>query len=191
MKKNELRDAVRGIHLSEEVKGDMIRNIKEETGKRRKNMKSRKWQKIVAAAAIAVLAGGVISFPVRALIDDFYMGSTVQLRMEDMTEEESKKLLDDIDNPDYHIEADGDSYSREYTADEKARMVNLYQQYKQGVFPEKELQMAYSEEEAGQYELCYLTNGCRLCLPERELTDEEILEIIEFDIKRDYAIAGT
>lgn len=116
------------------------------------------------------------------------MGPVVQVRMEDMTEEESKKLLDDIDNPDYHVEADADSYSREYTADEKERMKSLYQQYKQGVFPEKELQMAYSEKEAEQFELCYLANGCRFCLPERELTDEELLEIIEFDVKRDYVL---
>lgn len=188
MKKDELRDAVKGIHLSEEAKREMIKNIKEETGKKRRYGKAAKWQKIAAGAAIAVAAGGVIAFPVRALINDFYMGSIVQVHMEDMTEEESEKLLSDIDNPAYHQEADADSYSREYTADEKAKMLDLYQQYKQGVFPEKELQMAYSEEEAGQYELCYLVNGSRLCLPERELTDEEILEIIEFDVKRDYVL---
>ncbi|MBD5106592.1 MAG: hypothetical protein HDT41_06400 [Lachnospiraceae bacterium] len=188
MKKSELRDAVRGIHLSEEVKGDMIKHVKEETERKQKHGKAAKWQKTAAAAAIVVVAGGVIAFPVRAFISSFYMGSVVQVRMEDMSEEESKKLLEDIDNTDCNIEAEADSYSREYTVDEKERMKNLYQQYKQGVFPEKELQMAYNEEEAEQYELCYLANGRRFCLPERELTDEEMLEIIEFDVKRDYVL---
>lgn len=188
MKKDELRGAVKGIHLDEEVKRDMIKNIKEETGKKRKHGKTAKWQKTAAAAAIVVVAGGVIAFPVRAFISSYFMSPAVQVHMEDITEEESKKLLDDIDNPDYHAERDADSYSREYTVDEKERIKNLYQQYKQGVFPEKDLQMAYSEEEAEQYELCYLADGCRFCLPERELTDEEMLEIIDFDLKRDYVL---
>ncbi len=188
MKKSELRDAVRGIHLSEEVKRDMIRNIKEETGKERKSIKSRKWQKTAAAAAIVVVAGGVIAFPVRAFINDYFISPDVQLYMEDMADEESKKILEDIDNPENSATSDADSYSREYTEDEKARMRSLYEQYKQGVFPEKGIQKAYSEEEAAQYEFCYLVKGFKFCLPERELTDEELLEIIDFDLKRDYAL---
>lgn len=185
MKKSELRDAVEGIHLSEEVKWDMIRNIKEKTGKEQRAIKSRKWQKAAAAAAIVIAAGGVIAFPVRAFINDYFISQDVQLYMEDMAEEESKKMLDDIDSPGYNG-TEADSYSREYTENEKERMQSLYQQYKQGVFPEKGIQKAYSEEEAAQYEFCYLINGRRFCLPERELTDEEILEIIDLDLKTDY-----
>lgn len=188
MKKSELRDAVRGIHLSEEVKESMIKNIKEDTGKGRKSMKSRKWQKTAAAAAVVLVAGGVIAFPVRAFINDYFISPDVQLYMEDMADEESKKILEDIDNPENSATSDADSYSREYTEDEKARMRSLYQQYKQGVFPEKGIQKAYSEEEAAQYEFCYLVKGFKFCLPERELTDEELLEIIDFDLKRDYAL---
>lgn len=187
MKKSELRDAVSGIHLNEEVKRDMIKHVKEETERKQKHEKTAKWQKTAAAAAIVVVAGGVVVFPVRAFISSYFKSPAVQVRMEDMAEEESKKLLDDIDNPEYN-ESDADSYSREYTIEEKARMQNLYQQYKQGVFPEKEIPKAYSKDEAAQYEFCYLVDGFRFCLPKRELTDEELLEIIDFDLKRGYAL---
>ena len=39
MKKDELRDAVKGIHLDEEVKRDMIKNIKRRNGEKAKPWK--------------------------------------------------------------------------------------------------------------------------------------------------------
>ena len=46
---------------------------------------------------------------------------------------------------------------------------------------------ADTEEAAEAYEFCYLTSTDTFCLPERELTDEELLQIIDFMVKREYA----
>jgi hypothetical protein len=43
-------------------------------------------------------------------------------------------------------------------------------------------------EEAEKLGFCFLVSESTFYLPERELTDEELLEIIDFYAKRDYAV---
>ena len=85
-------------------------------------------------------------------------------------------------------EVGADSYIREYTEEERNRMSELYTQYQQGVFPEGELPQVDSVEEAEALELCYLTTTSSFYLPDRELTDEELLQLIDFEVKRNYAL---
>ena len=183
MKAEELKEAVNGIHMDEKIEKEIIRNVKAQTGKNagrktHQRIRAYKWSKTAAAAAIVIAVLGVAAFPVRALVN-----SLVQERMEKMTEEEITAAAENVKNQ----EAEADSYSRAYTASEKERYQELYQQYKDGMFPEKEIQQVNSEEEAGSYEFCFLTTTSCFYLPDRELTDEELLEIIDFILKREYA----
>lgn len=179
MNTKDLKDAVNEIRMKDEMKKEVVKKVKENTGKKRKGMKTFRWQKIAAAAVIVVAAGGVIAHPVRAFVNSY-----VQERMEDMSKDEMDAIFDTFDNQGTYA----DSFSREYTENEKERRQELYEQYVQGVFPEGELPQADSEEEAEQYECCYLKSISKFNLPERELTDEELLEIIDFILKRNYAV---
>ena len=179
MNTKDLKDAVNGIDMRDEMKKEVVRNVMKQTGKKRKGMKTFRWQKVAAAAVIVIAAGGVIGVPVRAFVNSY-----VRERMEEMNKEEKEAFVYAIDR----MQVDPDSLSREYTENEKERRQTLYQQYVQGVFPESELPQVDSEKEAEQYEFCYLRATGKFYLPERELTDEELLEIIDFTLKRNYAI---
>lgn len=202
----ELRDAVGGICMTEEMKKAVIDNVRKRTeasggiqekqkiqkiqkNKNGKTVRSAKKQtgrrekagsgwKYLAAAAVLLLVVGAAAVPVRAFVN-----SLVRERMEEMPQEEKSAYVETIEEA--AVAADG--FSRAYTEQEKARYQELAQKYQEGVFPESALPQVKSEEEAAGYEFCYLVPAATFCLPERELTDEELLEIIDFTVKRDYA----
>lgn len=202
----ELRDAVGGICMTEEMKKAVIDNVRKRTeasggiqekqkiqkiqkNKNGKTVRSAKKQtgrrekagsgwKYLAAAAVLLLVVGAAAVPVRAFVN-----SLVRERMEEMPQEEKSAYVETIEAA--AVAADG--FSRAYTEQEKARYQELAQKYQEGVFPESALPQVKSEEEAAGYEFCYLVPAATFCLPERELTDEELLEIIDFTVKRDYA----
>ncbi len=202
----ELRDAVGGICMTEEMKKAVIDNVRKRTeasggiqekqkiqkiqkNKNGKTVRSAKKQtgrrekagsgwKYLAAAAVLLLVVGAAAVPVRAFVN-----SLVRERMEEMPQEEKSAYVETIEA----AAVAADEFSRAYTEQEKARYQELAQKYQEGVFPESALPQVKSEEEAAGYEFCYLVPAATFCLPERELTDEELLEIIDFTVKRDYA----
>lgn len=183
MKVKDLKEAINGIQMGEEMQKKIVSNIKAQTDKREeKNRVSRirmpQWQKVAAAAVIVFAALGLAAFPVRAFVN-----SLIQERMEEMTGEEIAAVNEAVEKQ----ESEADSYSRAYTDSEKERYQELYQQYQSGSFPEGEILKVDSREEAGGSEFYYLTTTACFYLPERELTDEELLEIIDFILKREYA----
>lgn len=178
MKVKDLKEAVNGISMNDEMQKKIIKNVKSQTNGKQKISSPHHWPKTAAAAAIVIAVLGIAAFPVKAFVN-----SLVQERMEKIPEEEIISIADKVENQ----TEEADSYSREYTAGEQTRYQELYQQYQNGVFPENEIPQADSEEAADKYEFCYLTPTGRFCLPERELTDEELMEIIDFILKREYA----
>ena len=104
--------------------------------------------------------------------------------MEQVPKEELTAILDDLRDQ----KTEADSLSRAYTEEEKIKMAELAQKYQEGTFPEGELMKVYSIEEAESLELCILMPDCIFYLPDRELTEEEMLQIIDFYAKREYAL---
>lgn len=176
MKITDLQKAVEEINFDDEKQEELLRALR--TGKRRGGQAGT--LRIAASFAVCLLAAGILSVPVRAVVS-----SLVQERMEEQPKEEVVELAEEIQSQ----RVDADSSTREYTAQEKERKGRLYAQYLEGLFPEKELVRVDSEEEAAAHEFCFLTTTGVFYLPaERELTDEEILEQIDFEKKRDYAL---
>ncbi len=176
MKITDLQKAVQEVDFNEEKQVEMIRALKE--GKRRGGQAG--VLRVAASFAVCVLAVGALSVPVRALVN-----SLVQERMEQLPEEEIVSVREQI----YSQQTEADSKTREYSAGEKERRGKLYAQYLAGLFPTGELVQVNSEEEAAGYDFCFLTTTGVFYLPaNRELTDEEILEQIDFEKKRDYAL---
>ena len=177
MNGNQIREIMEQVHIGEEMREDIIVNIQNrmEHGKRRTwNLK-----KVAAAAATLALAAGVIGLPVRAVVT-----SVVKERMSDVPGEERRELNDMVQSQ--HVEADG--FSREYTAEEKERNRELWQAYEDGTFPENVIAQADNEEDAPDGTLCYVRSTGVFHLPAQEMTDEEMLQIIDFQHKMSYAV---
>lgn len=172
----DLRNAVNGIDFDREKQRQIILEIRV---KKRPHRYIRALR-IAAAAAVCILTVGILSVPVRAVVN-----SLVRERMESIPEEEIAKAAEQIKSQ----STEANSATREYTAGEKARREKLYARYLNGLFPEEELTMVDSEEAAAEHEFCFLTTTGVFYLPvNRELTDEEILQKIDFEKKQDYAV---
>ncbi len=79
---------------------------------------------------------------------------------------------------------EGDSVVRSYSDREKERMEELKQSYqKETIYPEKLIQEANSPEDVIKGTLCYVRSTGEYYLPDRELTDEELLEIIDCNFR--------
>lgn len=189
MDAEKLKDSVRGIQMKEEMREAVIANVKRRTvqtdvgSSKRKAFAGHKrcrtgWRKNLAAAALILVAAGAAAFPVRAFVN-----SLVKERMELMPQTEKDVYVENIKKQ----KAEADGFTRGYSEQEKQRYEEMARQYQAGIFPDKEVVQVESEKEAEAYEFCYLKPTSVFCLPERELTDEELLEIIDFMVKREYA----
>lgn len=177
MKISTLQKAVGQIELNDVEKQQMIRELKKDERNHGRHRYGSRAAIVVAACIIAV---GIVSVPVRALVS-----SLVRERMEKIPKEEIKTTVEQLDSQ----KVDGDGYTRPYTEGEKAREKELYEQYVNGTFPAGEIPQVDSEEEAKTYEFCFLIPASVFYLPaDRELTDEEILQKIDFEHKRNYAL---
>ncbi len=87
--------------------------------------------------------------------------------------------------------AETDSIIRAYSDTEIDRMIELRQSYLDGnITPEKQVLETEDAESVVSGTLCYVKNIGRYCLPDRELTDEELLEIIDYDYTKKVALNG-
>ena len=109
-----------------------------------------------------------------------------QERLQSMSESEKKVIDDGVQDS----LSGGDSYSRELTAEESRRMDELESAYRNGTFPEHDIRKAVENsdvnKEDGTLKYCY--ENSTFYLPDSEMTNEELLEIIDFRYKREYAV---
>lgn len=191
----ELKDCVSGIYMKEKMREAVIENVKERTkgsaeacGKTKKDNGRNKrtkghsavWKRNMAAAVLIAALAGAAAVPVRALVN-----SIVRERMEQMPVEEKDTYAETL--TEQQVSAGG--LSREYTPKERERYREMGQKYQDGIFPEGEVTKVDTVQETEAHEFCYLTSTDTFYLPERELTDEELLQIIDFTVKREYAWA--
>lgn len=177
MNRRDIRKAMDQIHISAEMQEEMIANIQEQMLHGKKKTWSRK--KAMGIAAALVLTAGLAAVPVRALVKDL-----VEARMEQLPKEDVEKIEDMIQEQ--SVEAD--SFSREYSDTEKKRSKELWQSYENGMFPEKEIVQVDQAGGAPEGILCYIRDIGEFQLPDREMTDEELLEIIDFQHMMSYAL---
>lgn len=106
-------------------------------------------------------------------------------RMESMNHEKLETYFSGLQEADVAA----DSYSRPLTDGEKNRLEELRQVYlEEGYFPQKELAMLDSPEKYKKGVAFYAARST-FFLPEEEMTEEELLELIDFREKRDYSLA--
>ena len=134
------------------------------------------WKKsIVLAAALVTLMSVTVSAAV----------SAYRQRMEAMNEQEMENYFVQI----YSNKIGHDNYNRPYTNAETARMKELRESYEQeALFPEGALTMISEPEDYRGRGVAFYGNTATFFFPEREMDDEELLQIIDFIHKRDYSL---
>lgn len=155
-------------------------NIQKKMENGNTNTRTWSWRRMATATAAFVLVTGIVSFPVRAFVT-----SVVRERMESIPKEE----VQEINNMVQSKPAEADEFSREYSDSEKERSKTLWQAYKGGKFPENVIAQVDNAEDAPEGTLCYIRSTGVFNLPAQEMTDEEILEIIDFQHKMSYAVS--
>lgn len=133
----------------------------------------------VAITCMAVIVVGVLAKPAAAAVN------YVAKRMQQVSETTQEKLYEEQQN------AQGDEairYSRALSEQEQQRYDQLFAEYeKNGKMPEKELFTEDTYSGTKDYPV-YTTKDRRLWLPERDLTDEEMLQIIDYYHVVDYSL---
>lgn len=193
-----IKETMEQIHIPEEMRERILRNIQDsmetgnftETGRSTEKDRSighgrnRLWRgkRKVAVAAAIVLAAGIVGIPVQAIVRSFVMA-----RMEEIPQAQVKDIVRMIEERN----AEADSFSRELSDSEMERMRELRLSYTDGMFPEKTLRLVEQGEEMPEGTLYYVIQTGYFNLPEREMTDQELLQIIDFNKVRNYALSQT
>ncbi|MDE7340818.1 MAG: hypothetical protein K2N80_09740 [Lachnospiraceae bacterium] len=180
MDRYDVKEVMDQVHISSQMQEKIIMNIQKRMENENKSAARWNWRKMATAAAVFVLAAGVISFPVRAFVT-----SVVKERMESIPKEEVQEINDMVQSK----PAEADVFSREYSDSEEERKKALWQEYKDGKFPENVIAQVENAEDAPEGTLCYIRSTGVFNLPAQEMTDEEILEIIDFQHKMSYAVS--
>lgn len=133
-------------------------------------------------AVAAVGAAIMLTTGTYAAVDNYHE------HLQSMSQEEQKQL-------NYMTQAqreDADHYSRKLSFQEQKRKELLQKEYKKGTLPETKLKEVDSQKEVkanGGKEVVYCRANSTFYLPKSELTDEQLLQIIDFNERRDYALA--
>ena len=174
----DVKETMEQMHMPKKMKEEIWTGIRAQMAGGRKRAGERR--KAAAAVAAVVLAVGVLALPVQAMVRNL-----VKARMERIPQEELQAVNDMVQSQD--SEADG--FSRAYSGEERSRMQKLRIAYEQGMFPEASIAQVNTPEEITEGVPCYVWSTGDFYLPERELTDEELLEIIDFQYETDYALS--
>lgn len=178
MNRLKLKETMDQIHMKEEMQKEIIMKVKRQTD-RRAFGKKRLHQAVAAAAAFVLIAGAVI--PSQAGLRHF-----VKDRLENMPKQELEavnQMVQDQNN------AEADSFSRDYSKEEIKRMHQLQEAYQNGRFPQQTITFTDSVGQIPDDLLRYDPDTSFFYLPDRMLTDEELLQIIDFNYTRDYAVS--
>lgn len=147
--------------------------IRERKGKKQTNIRMPR----IAAVGLACFLIAGITVSAAEII------SLYRQRMEEMDKAEEEGY--------YSIALAGEvnSLNRPYTKEERARYEQLEEEYKSnGLFPEFQLHYLAEGDVYDGIGVVLDTNSRTLYLPEGTLTDEELLEIIDFNLKLEYSI---
>lgn len=183
MDERRLKEVMNRVHIKSEMEEEILKNLMNENeGQKieKKANKAAEWQKKVAVAAVVLVAAGTVGFSANAVRNNI-----VKARMEAVPELEMDEILEEIDS----AQVDADTYSRDLTSEEMERETALRSEYLNGRFPEKEIIKVKEESDILDKDvLCFAAKTSYFNIPDRELTDEEMLQKIDFEEKRNYAL---
>lgn len=158
---------------------DQIRKCCEEEVQMNTNVKKQRKKRMAAAACIILCIGVCGAGGVRAGMN------YAKQRAEQTSEKEQEFLWKDA------TKADADTFSRELSEKEQKRLNELAEKYEtEGLFPEGSILQISDESEIVSDQICFLAQDSTFYLPEAALSDEQMLELIDFYAKRDYSVTA-
>ena len=108
-----------------------------------------------------------------------------QKRLEAMKPEQVEEMYSVVQEQ----QVDADRYSREMSETEEEKFREWKEKYeREGLFPQKEIACVETEKDVAPGELCYCYENGTFYLPERELSEEELLQIVDFQYKARYSL---
>lgn len=164
---------ISNLTMSEEMKQNILDNCKR--GKRTTDKLFRYSKLLVLFIAFSCVCLGGLG--THAAI------SAVQNRMENMSDEEKDAYLE-INV----IGADAEHYTRAFTDTEVERLLVLQEEYKNGRFPEETILIVDRISDINDDQLAFVKEDGRVHLPKGEMTDEELLQLIDHDEKNKYTM---
>lgn len=158
---------------------DQVRKCCEEDVQMNTNVKKQRKKRMAAAACIVLCIGVCGAGGVRAGMN------YAKQRAEQTSEKEQEALWKDA------AKADADTFSRELSEKEQKRLNELAEKYEtEGLFPEGSILQISDKSEIVSDQICFLAQDSTFYLPETALTDEQMLELIDFYAKRDYSVTA-
>lgn len=101
----------------------------------------------------------------------------------------SQTQIEEVNSKTQTSQKDADSFSRELTIAERERMNALRVQYEEkGKLPQSELKQVDHVSEVNTAEFCYCYENSMVYLPEGMLSEEQLLQLVDFQYVRDYAV---
>jgi len=157
----------------------------------------KKSKKIVKTTLVVLFAVGVFSLTGcgRTNDDSEQADAAVQYEIleeqHESSEEQTETDITQTQDAAQEQDAETGSSMRAYSDKEIDRMAELQQSYLDGsASPEKQILEVENAETVVAGVLCYIKDTGGYCLPDRELTDEELLEIIEHGYQKNVALNG-
>ncbi|MBS5958218.1 MAG: hypothetical protein KIC73_15045 [Clostridiales bacterium] len=170
-----LKRAVNEIHMDQAVKDRIIKECKGKYTKKRKNL-----IKLKVIVVFSVLTVILLCTPVMAQVRE-----SLKQWLSHMTQKEIKERYDSFQNS----EGEAYQYSRELNWNERLREDQLKSLYKKGErFPKGSLMILKQGEKVNPDTIIYDEKHSTWYFPSRELTDEELLEMIDYTYKLNYSI---
>lgn len=163
------KKVVKNIEIKEEMKTTLVRSC---TRNRHVSNIMFRYSK-----AVAVLIGLAVCF--LGSLTAYAAVSAYKARLEAMDKEEIREHY----NTEMAGMGEAYRYSRKLTDSERERMRFLRGEYENGSFPEGEI-----SKEAAESGFYYDVSTRTYVLPERELTDEELLQVLDMWAKVDYSL---
>ena len=158
---------------------DQIRKCCEKEMQMNTNVKKQRKKRMAAAACIVLCIGVCGAGGVRAGMN------YAKQRVEQTSEKEKESLWKDA------AKADADTFSRELSEKEQKRLNELAGKYEsEGLFPEGSILQISDKSKIVSDQICFLAQDSIFYLPETALTDEQMLELIDFYAKRDYSVTA-
>lgn len=164
---------ISNLTMSEEMKMNILENCKKG---RRTSDKLFRYSKVLATC-LAVFCICISGLGVHAAI------SAVDERLQNMSEEEKNDYMEmNI------LGADAEIYTRDFTDTEVERILVLQEEYKKGRFPAETIAIVETVADVGDDELAVVKEDGKVHLPKDEMTDEELLQLIDYDEKTRYTM---
>ena len=171
------KDIYSNINISDEMKEALIKDVQK--GKRTADLRFRYSTALMALGIVGILGFGGIGASAAYL--------TYKERVQSMTVEEQEDYKEELAADTYNTMSEG--MTRELSNKEWDRYLELEDEYyKDGRFPNESMKYVDTLDDISDSELAFVEGINKIHVPEGELSDEQLLQLIDHEAKYIYTM---